>query len=198
MPNWCANSLKLTPTTDEHKALIARIFETVKQSEETQDNPRIFNTLKPMPEELRGTVKGFTNDPEEMAKMQAASALCKAKYGYPDWYEWALGEWGTKWDASDAFASMEGDALHLTFDTAWSPPIELYKTLEESGFKVQAGFVEIGADYIGYYANGVDHTEAIPQGEQQNDDDEWHDPFELSDFFQKNYGLDHAPSHFGG
>lgn len=197
MPNWCANSLKLTATTDEHRALIARIVEAVEQSEGTNENPRIFNILKPMPEELRTTVKGYSNDPEEMAKMQASSEICKVKYGYPDWYEWALGEWGTKWDASDVFAVKAKDTLFLNFDTAWSPPIELYKTLEQMGFKVQAGFVEQGVSYIGYYADGVDHTEDIPRGDDIDEDD-YSDPFELSDFFQKKYGFDHAPNHFGG
>lgn len=197
MPNWCANSLKLTATTDEHRTLIARIVEAVEQSEGTNESPRIFNILKPMPEELRDTVAGYLGDTEEQAKNQAKCAACQVKYGYKDWYDWSLGEWGTKWDASDVFAVKAKDTLFLNFDTAWSPPIELYKTLEQMGFKVQAGFVEQGVSYIGYYADGVDHTEDIPH-EGDIDEDDYSDPFELSEFFQKNYGFDHAPSHFGG
>lgn len=200
MPNWCANSLKLTPTTEANKELIAKVIKAIDDTEGTNDSPRIFNILKPMPEELRDTVKGFTNDAEQQALHQAKSAICKVKYGYTDWYEWSLGEWGTKWDACEVFHSVEPDgSLLLEFDTAWSPPVNLYITLEEMGFQVSAGFVEQGASYVGYYANGVDHTENIAyDSNSEDEEDEYREPFNLSDFFSKNYGLDHAPSHFGG
>jgi len=200
MPNWCANSLKLTPTTEEHKALIAKLCKAIEDTNDTNESPRIFNILKPMPEELHDTVKGYTNDAEEQVKREAKSAICKAKYGYTDWYEWALGEWGTKWDASDVYHTIDPNGtLWLHFDTAWSPPIELYKTLETMGFEVSAGFVEQGVNYIGYYANGVDHTEEIAyDSNPEEDEDEYSDPFDLTEYFSKNYGLDHAPNHFGG
>ena len=201
MPNWCANSLKLTPTTEANKALIAQVIEAVNRTEGTNDSPRIFNILKPMPEELRDVTKGYFADEAERAENDKKRAECQAKYGYTDWYDWSLAEWGTKWDASDVFHSVEPDgSLLLQFDTAWSPPVNLYITLEEMGFQVSAGFVEQGVSYIGYYANGVDHTEdiAYDYNPEDEEEEEYKEPFNLSDFFSKNYGLDHAPAHFGG
>lgn len=199
MPNWCANSLKLTPTKKSNRELIAQIVEAIKKSEDTDENPRIFNILKPMPDELREVTRGYFADDAERAENDKKRAECAEKYGYTDWYDWSLGEWGTKWDASDVFHSVEPDgSLLLTFDTAWSPPVELYRTLEEMGFKVSAGFVEQGVCYVGYYADGVDHTETFSHPERDDDDDEWCDPFNLPEFFANNYGMNHAPTHFGG
>lgn len=54
-------------------------------------------------------------------------------YGYKDWYDWCLANWGTKWNASDA--GWEGDCL--IFMTANGRPdgIEAaLNTLLENGF----------------------------------------------------------------
>lgn len=202
MPNWCANSLRLTTKTEEHVALIIKIIVAIKDAQKKDENPRIFNIIKPMPDELREVTKGYFADDAERAENDKKRAECAEKYGYTDWYDWSLGEWGTKWDASDVFHTVEPDgSLLLTFDTAWSPPIELYKTLEDMGFKVSAGFVEQGVNYIGYYVDGVDHTEEITyesNPEEDEDEDEYNDPFDLSEFFSTKYGMNHAPTHFGG
>ena len=36
------------------------------------------------------------------------------------------------------------------FDTAWSPPMQIYYALEEMGFEVEATYVEQGVGYIGF------------------------------------------------
>lgn len=42
---------------------------------------------------------------------------------FEDWYDWRIENWGTKWDLSDDLSYEEqGDYIHYTFDTAWSPP----------------------------------------------------------------------------
>ncbi|MGL5977883.1 MAG: hypothetical protein ACRCZJ_02715 [Erysipelotrichaceae bacterium] len=47
--------------------------------------------------------------------------------GCGDWYEWSLKFWGTKWDACDAY--RENDDIF--FETAWSPPLALLKSLSK-------------------------------------------------------------------
>jgi hypothetical protein len=44
----------------------------------------------------------------------------KEKYGYDNWYEWRLRNWGTKWNAQEVNYEEEGGLLQ--FDTAWSIP----------------------------------------------------------------------------
>ena len=44
--------------------------------------------------------------------------------GMPDWYNWRVDNWGTKWDAGEAgFEASPGGRLY-TFETAWGPPAE--------------------------------------------------------------------------
>lgn len=51
-------------------------------------------------------------------------------YGYDNWYNWSIANWGTKWqpdvcvDFGDTWASAN-------FDTAWSPPEPIYNKLVE-------------------------------------------------------------------
>lgn len=40
------------------------------------------------------------------------------KYGYMDWYQWCINNWGTKWNACEVFV----DDNCISFQTAWSVP----------------------------------------------------------------------------
>lgn len=68
------------------------------------------------------------------------------KYGYINWYKWAVVNWGAKWDMYD------GDCQDniLTFNTAWSAPIQWYKTLAKTlpegvSIKVEYASEDIGS-----------------------------------------------------
>lgn len=50
-----------------------------------------------------------------------------AKYGYVDWYDWCVDNWGTKWNACNTI--IHGN--EVWFDTAWSPAIPIVKKLAE-------------------------------------------------------------------
>lgn len=39
------------------------------------------------------------------------------KYGFKDWYDWSIANWGTKWNACESF--VENNSIY--FDTAWDP-----------------------------------------------------------------------------
>ena len=43
------------------------------------------------------------------------------KYGFMDWYEWRLHNWGSKWNACNTF--LCDDKKTVYFDTAWTPAI---------------------------------------------------------------------------
>lgn len=49
------------------------------------------------------------------------------KHGARTWYQWAINNWGTKWDVCDKafpYESVNGQVVDFEFTTAWSPPVE--------------------------------------------------------------------------
>lgn len=77
------------------------------------------------------------------------------------WYGWAVSNWGTKWDVggdNDSIEQPDANTLELRFDSAWSPPIEAYRALEEQGFEVEAYFHEPGMTFAGSYVDSYEDT----------------------------------------
>lgn len=75
-----------------------------------------------------------------------------------DWYTWNNVNWGTKWDVHDViWDRIDQNTVHLTFDTAWSPPEALYNFLtNETEWKVDATYYECGFGFVGRYSEGED------------------------------------------
>lgn len=77
------------------------------------------------------------------------------------WYNWRVNNWGTKWDVggNGEFAEQpDANTAELRFDSAWSPPIEGFRVLEELGFEVEAHYFEPGMAFFGSYINGCEDT----------------------------------------
>lgn len=136
MPNWCSNSLCLQ---HEDPNMIARAVKAF-------DEGRLLEEFIPVPAELS---EATSPNREESAK------ALKEKYGYADWYDFCVNEWGTKWDVgsegSDADTSPDGKVMSVYFDSAWSPPIAAYEKLQDLGFQVNAYYYESGMSYAGIY-----------------------------------------------
>ena len=117
------------------------------------------------------------------------------------WYDWRIKNWGTKWDATIISATRKKNVATLYFETAWAPPIEIYKVLEEEGFKVEATYVEQGMQYAGHYKKGVDFTDDKPQFLLNLYDEETdtfnEDTGDMAAYFLK-AGFKHSPASFGG
>lgn len=64
----------------------------------------------------------------ELAKL---SRLAVEQTGCKTWYEWALQNWGTKWDAYSQSFEDNGDGLVYQFDTAWYIPAPVYDIIIE-------------------------------------------------------------------
>jgi len=112
-------------------------------------------------------------DRMEKARLAAEAKKARnlAKYGYKDWYDFCVGEWGTKWDVGEQGASdihPGGRMLHTVFDSAWSPPINAYEKLVELGFGVEAQYYEGGMAFAGTWTNGSD--EYVDLGGMSADD----------------------------
>lgn len=143
MPNWCNNGLVLT-----HKdpAMIERVIAGQKS---------LLQEFIPCPQELIDTVSGFVGEGQDL--LEAKQRANVEKYGYTTWYEHNVNEWGTKWDVhADTCERVDENTVHLSFDSAWSPPIGAYQKFEAMGFGVQAFYNEGGMCYCGIYENGVD------------------------------------------
>lgn len=54
-------------------------------------------------------------------------------YGFSNWYDWRVQEWGTKWNADclgSSYQEKDGKAVYIiSFSTAWSPPEPVIREL---------------------------------------------------------------------
>jgi hypothetical protein len=131
--------------------MIQRAFDALERGE-------FLNEFIPVPESLK-IVAGSVGDPAEQKKLEEDTARNLEVHGYGNWYDYCVGEWGTKWDCGEQGASdihPDGKMLHTFFDTAWAPPVAAYEKLEALGFGVDAMYYEGGMAYAGSYSNGSD------------------------------------------
>lgn len=150
MPNWCNNTLELQ---HEDPAMIER-------ARIAFNDGKLCNEFVPVPEPLHivaGRV-GDDNNPEQK-KLEEATAQNKAEYGYDNWYDYCVNEWGTKWDVGgDGMTAdlLEDGRLAMSFDSAWSPPIQFYEKMLDLGFSVRAYYYESGMCFAGIWEDGID------------------------------------------
>ena len=148
MPNWCSNNLVLT---HEDPAMIQRAYDALERGE-------FLSEFIPVPEQLK-IVAGRVSDEAEQAKLEADTQRNLDELGYGNWYDYCVGEWGTKWDVGEQGASdihPGGKMLHTFFDSAWAPPVNAYEKLVELGFGVEAMYYEGGMAYAGTWSDGCD------------------------------------------
>ena len=153
MPNWCSNVLEISHVS---KDMMARV---IKAAEAKGDEPGLLAEFFPCPEDLQivaGSV-GAKGSPEQDA-LELQEDLNLKKYGFKNWYDWQIGNWGTKWDICEPTITVAPDeySATLSFDTAWAPPTQAYAKLEELGFTIKAYYYEPGMCFAGMYENGED------------------------------------------
>jgi len=116
-----------------------------------RDQKRFCDFVKPMPFALHGT-----NSPSDS----------------PNWYDWCVENWGTKWDVyeveilerswndkSPPLALMDHTKAKFTFvcNSAWSPPVPIWEALYEAGLDVTAFYLDEGHMYCGKFIDGIDY-----------------------------------------
>jgi hypothetical protein len=149
MPNYCSNYLTLT-----HKdpAMIVRAKDALERGE-------FLAEFIPVPEELQ-IVAGSVGNPVEQAKLEADTQRNIEKYGYGNWYDYCVNEWGTKWDVGgdgqEVDITEDGTMLTTYFDSAWAPPTNAYEKLQDMGFGVEAMYYEPGMAFAGKWDHGSD------------------------------------------
>lgn len=115
MPNWVTNTVVIsrTPaTTVELKDIAAAL--------NTNDHVFDFNAIVPMPE-----------DSPTFKAEGGLSSEDRQKFGANNWYDWSCENWGTKWNACEAYANHTKNQLVYGFDTAWATPEPVIKALSE-------------------------------------------------------------------
>jgi len=146
MPNWCENNLILGHKDEDRIKLVEKTVRNIldTSSDDLKEEQGLMNSFVPRPS--------------------------KEVLGDNGWYDWEIKNWGCKWDIYEQWNHDpkpyfdEEKKLHcieLGFDSAWSPPIAFYTTMEERGFYVHATFLEAGCDFIGRYTEGVDTTYSL-------------------------------------
>jgi len=142
MPNWCENKLIITTGNEEQ---LQNFVERVKNPEKNTDLS--FEKLLPCPAELLELPSpNRDSSPDECAELIR-------KYGHTDWYDWALSNWGTKWDVNaklDAFGRYL--AIYL-FESAWAPPVEwiIAAALEYPDLCFELKYDEPGIRFMGVF-----------------------------------------------
>jgi hypothetical protein len=175
MPNWCNNTLELA---HEDPEMIARAKRAFLQGE-------LLNEFIPVPEDLKIVAGRVGADEDENQKdLVAQMEVNKSKHGYTTWYDFCVGEWGTKWDVGgDGYEPTNPDPNNttLTFDSAWAPPITAMEKLQDLGFSVRLYYYEPGMCFAGIYdENGDDYYEFSEMTSEQVADEL---PEELDDMF---------------
>ena len=146
MPNWCNNSVEIYH--DDPK-MIERVRTAF-------NGEGLLQEFIPVPEDLRNIVAGSVPVAEEEAH-KAKEQANRDKYGYTNWYDFCVNEWGTKWDVGgDNPAQDFPGGLMLGFDSAWAPPTTAYEKLTEQGFRIRAMYYEPGMAFAGVWDNGDD------------------------------------------
>ena len=177
MPNWCSNTLTL-----EHDDP-----EMIRRAKEAMDRGEFLNEFIPVPEDLKNTMAGSYGDDAKQAELVAQTQRNVERYGYGNWYDYCVGEWGTKWDVGgdgQADISDDGLSMNASFDSAWSPPVNAYAKLEAQGFRVSAMFYESGMAFAGSYEDGNcdDFSlEGMTADEIEQDYPEINDAFGIAD-----------------
>jgi len=151
MPNWCNNTVELSHENPEMMNRAVKSF----------NNGSFLSEFIPVPEDLNITA-GRESDENAQKALEEKEKANQEKYGYSNWYDYCVNEWGTKWDVGgdssyNSPVELDEDGrLTLSFDSAWSPPTQAYEKLLDLGFSIRAYYYESGMGFCGVWDEGND------------------------------------------
>lgn len=175
MPNWCSNTFEITGPKDKIKAL----WEAAQKDEESGGG--LLQAMHPMP-------KFETEGDDTM----------------PNWWNWRVDNWGTKWEVSTEGMeySEDGDTATISgwFDSAWAPPTQAFA---QYGYRnedvlLKLSYYEPGMCFVGKFAcqDGVDDDEYYEYGDCDSKtvrdvigaelDDEWNISESMAEWEEEN------------
>jgi len=99
MPNHCINEIIISG----EKSSIEQFWNKIKRFDENGENEKgkisIFRSFIPIPVEIENT-KAFNDS--------------------PNWYDWAIENWGSKWGDYNSDLDLSGCSIFGMFNSAWS------------------------------------------------------------------------------
>ena len=143
MPNWCLNKVRIKAKPATLAAIKNALkgvdyirpfnFEEKKDGELTPvESIFCFHNIIPQPDEILDP-----EDPRRKEKMSSAEILerlsKKEEKGMPEWWNWRVNNWGTKWSVNSDNIELEEKKGSLTyrFETAWAYPEPVIQRLSE-------------------------------------------------------------------
>ena len=105
MPNWCGNILSVRGEKEEVK-----VFKNKARGKDTSFS---LSNFIPMPKELKETKSPSDKRNTKLIK----------KYGFDNWFDWNIANWGVKWDIEAHLSTISKNHLRYTFDSPWAPPV---------------------------------------------------------------------------
>ena len=168
MPNYCNNNIVITGPN----SVIDKIEKIANG-----DKGDLLQYFYPMPKALQDTTAPLQKDATKEEKAKAKENL--KKYGYDNWYDWRVENWGTKWDIMEFYninrkeIGEDESEISLGFDTAWAPALGAYERFidENSNCSLKAYYYEPGCDFMGEWDNGMDSCFEVAK--YGLDDDFW-------------------------
>lgn len=180
MPNWVYNTIEVTGKPAKVAEFLAQASKPIPVQK--------YDVSGKFPETLDGEWEyretefsfwNFVQPPEDKwgEYFSKSGIVANVKYGETpyNWYNWNTRNWGTKWDACEVEVSDEPGRIVISFDSAWSPPLEVLSQMIEEDYR-DLNFVVNYREEQGWggkitaEANGeINHEEwDIPDGH-----DEW-------------------------
>lgn len=183
MANHITNRLTIIGTEEQVK----QVLEAIKG--EREDQFIDFNKVTPIPKELENTQspsKIISQEEYDLQEKRIAEGNLtdgeknfglsrgltpelaneyRKKFGYADWYNWQIENWGTKWNA---YEQVQVENV-IEFQTAWSTPYKLFinlsKMFPEVTFEVRFADEDFGYN-VGEFSllGGVEVSTNIPDG----------------------------------
>ena len=145
MPNWCNNGITLRHADP---AMIDRAMNA--------KNGLLMEFI-PTPKPLLETTAGFLGDGDKQRKLEEQEAENLKVFGFKNWYDWNIANWGTKWDFDlENVDRQDPNTLTASFDSAWAPPVNAYERLCALGFEIEAFYYEPGMCFVGKFT-GNEH-----------------------------------------
>lgn len=147
MPNWCDNVMTISHSDPA----------MLEKAEAAWNSGGFLGFFIPCPQELIDTRAGSygAGTPEQL-NLEAQIKHNISAYGFANWYDWRVANWGTKWDIGldsdlDNRAKIDNGSFTVSFCSAWSPPEAAYEKLEMMGFEIKAYYYEPGMGFCGEY-----------------------------------------------
>jgi hypothetical protein len=180
MPNWCQNIMEVEGDEEHLKQFI----------EKADDGKFTLEAYFPMPENPEDHLDdGPPHWTDLLREKGRASSM-------PDWYEWRVKYWGTKWDVkeeggtflmkdknepapiSSTTMTIDNGKFAVSYMTAWGPPAEGIREISKRNPTLM--FKLIYAEFGHGSAGTVVYLNGLPVSFEEGDPDEYAKRYDFS------------------